>query len=140
MRKVQSKQFLKIFFIVLTPVLIGVLLYVLIIISTTGPLPLYKVRVINITEIQAVMTLYYNKNSAYFQSPSIPSSIGQHEIPKDPEGFPYNWIDNTGDSQKFCVWAELKKRKTYFVASHCGAQEVEYQPNSLDECCELTKP
>ena len=44
----------------------------------------------------------------------------------------YVWIDNTGDDQKFCVYAKLESEKTYFAVSHKGYKEVTSIPTGID--------
>jgi hypothetical protein len=98
-------------------------------------------RTAEIYSIKEKMEIYFNKhNSKYLQSTTTPTSIEETIIPKDPNGKSYGWIDNTSDSQKFCVWAKLEKKVAYYIASHCGVKEANQQPTSLDECCELSKP
>lgn len=101
------------------------------------------IRIEDIAKIQTALVLYYhNNNSKYFQSPVIPTSLGESmpEVPKDPKSGIYGWLDNTPNDQKYCVWAKLEKRNLYFIASPCGRKEVTRLPITLNECCELSRP
>lgn len=134
----------KILIVILSLAFVAIILFLILIVFGLGlesPLPPNVIRGSHISSIQIAMEVYcHENNSKYFQSPTIPISIGEYTVPKDPEGKPYKWIDNTSDPQKFCVWAELEKMNAYFVASHCGKGKANQQPTSLDECCELLNP
>jgi len=43
----------------------------------------------------------------------------------------YGWIDNTGDDQKFCVYAALESGK-FFAGSHKGTRILNAAPTTLD--------
>lgn len=94
-----------------------------------------RIRRENIHEIRMGMIVYYaDNNSQYLQSTTMPTSIGELEVHKDPTGKAYGWIDNTSDLQKFCIWAKLETKDAYFVASPLWEGEMKSLPVSLDEC------
>ena len=98
-----------------------------------------RIRRENIREIRMAMVVYYaDNNSQYLQSITMPTSIGEiiPEVPKDPNGESYGWIDNTSDSQKFCVWAKIEEKDAYFVASPLWQGEIKHLPADLNECYE----
>lgn len=80
--------------------------------------------------------MYYGENDAYYTSASYPSRIGFYmiETPTDPanEGV-YGWIDNMGNNQKFCVYADLEK-DGFYVATHGGNGEIATEPRILSDC------
>jgi len=109
---------------------------------TKGPTNPDIIRIEDISNIRRIMEVYYhsNNNLQYFQSTTTPLSIREFTLPLDPEGYPYGWIDNTADSQKFCVWAKLEGKGTYYIATPLQEGEMSYQPTSLNECYKLSSP
>ncbi len=91
--------------------------------------------------IATAQEMYYGEDWRYYQSDGTtwPASIGTFmaETPTDPlEDIktPYVWVNNTGDDQKFCVYATLGKGGWY-VASHEGNYECSDVKPTLDDCC-----
>lgn len=67
---------------------------------------------------------------------NYPVSIGSFMTPRDPSaGEPYNALDNTADSQKFCYYAILDDG-TFYTASHLGIFHKTAEPASLDDCAQ----
>lgn len=137
-------KFLNIIFILIILFLVAFLvIYFGFVRLETWPKEPDRIRIEDISKIRTAMVLYYHDNNLkYFQSSIMPTSLGKDmpEVPKDPKGNPYDWIDNITEPQKFCVWAKLETKDAYYIASHCGAKEVNRQPVSLDNCCELSSP
>lgn len=89
----------------------------------------------NIKEISFEMETNYNEGDHYLTSEEMPNKIGDDmkEAPSDPKTEkPYNWIDNTNNNQKYCVYAELEAEDKYFVASHKGTKKIKEEPTSLE--------
>jgi uncharacterized membrane-anchored protein len=91
-------------------------------------------RKADIREIFTAMELYYSDHQKYPQSKTMPPNIGNYfQVPKDPLGNSYNWLDNTQETktncndQHFCVWAKLEGGG-YFVASEENIKELASQP------------
>jgi len=80
--------------------------------------------------------IYYGENGAYYTSASYPSRIGSYmaETPTDPKTeVSYGWINNTGNSQGFCAYADLEKGG-FFVATRGGNGEITIEPYTLSDC------
>lgn len=94
------------------------------------------VRRADMRQIVTAQEMYYGENDTYYTSLSYPSRIGFYmvETPTDPadEG-PYGWIDNMGNNQKFCAYADLEK-DGFYVATHGGNGEVVTEPRALSDC------
>ena len=81
-------------------------------------------------QISTAMEMFYDDNdSAYLISAAMPTAIGTYltSVPLDPgSGTPaYGWIDNTGDTQRYCTYATLETTPvTYFAACNKGAKEL----------------
>ena len=92
-------------------------------------------------QISLAQEMYYDENQSYVTAagPDIPASIGTYldPVPDDPlekQGIHYKWIDNTGDSGKYCVCAHLEAPNTScFVASWKGVKET-----SCTDCSDFT--
>ena len=56
------------------------------------------------------------------------------ETPTDPGNGTYIWIDNTGDSQKYCAYAVLEEGG-WVTASHRGSFECSDSAPTLNNCC-----
>jgi prepilin-type N-terminal cleavage/methylation domain-containing protein len=81
-------------------------------------------------QIISAQELYYNDNSAYATSATLPTSIGSFlaPMPKDPTPTKsYGWADNTGNSSTYCAWAQLEDG-TYFAVSPAGTAELTTLP------------
>jgi len=99
-------------------------------------------RKADMRQIVAAQEMYYGNNDRYYTSATYPTSIADGsntymaKTPTDPStGNAYGWIDNTGDDQKFCAFAQLETNGHFYVAAHCGNFELTSQPTSLDACC-----
>lgn len=92
-------------------------------------------RKADMRQMTSAQMMYYADNNAYFTSDSYPSAIGyiMTQTPEDPSGGPYGWIDNTGDSQKFCAYADLEK-DGFFTATDAGVFEVAAEPRTFSDC------
>ena len=91
--------------------------------------------------IVTAQEMYYGVDWHYYQSDGTtwPSSIGTYmvETPTDPledTKTPYVWVDNTGDDQKFCVYATLEEGGWY-AGSHKGIYECSDTKPTPDDCC-----
>jgi len=90
-------------------------------------------RMADIRQVGTAMELYYDDGEAYLTSAAVPVAIGVYmgELPLDPQGGGYGWIDNSADDQSFCTWAELEAASAtagntlYFAASHKGTKEID---------------
>lgn len=69
----------------------------------------------DIRQIVTAQELFYNDNSAYVASATMPVAIGTYlaTAPKDPgTGTPaYNWEDNSAATGDYCVFALLEQGK-----------------------------
>lgn len=88
-------------------------------------------RIRDMEEVQKAMELCYNDNACgpdgagtYVTYPDYSSAqsggIGTHmqALPNDPvAGRSYNWIDNTGDPQSYCIIADLEVGDYYYIAN-----------------------
>jgi len=94
-------------------------------------------RKADMRQMVTAQEMYYGQNDQYYQSVNYPISIPggiMAKMPTDPktEG-PYGWIDNTRDSQKFCVYADLEK-DGFYVATYGGNGEVATEPRTISDC------
>jgi type II secretory pathway pseudopilin PulG len=93
-------------------------------------------RKADMRQIVTAQEMYWSMNDQYYQSVNYPVSIPNFmmEMPTDPktEG-PYGWVDNTGNNQKFCAFADLEK-DGYYVATHGGNGEVTSEPRTISDC------
>ena len=94
-------------------------------------------RQVDMRMIVTAQEMYYGENDAYYTSVSYPSRIGFYmtETPDDPGDNTYIWVNNTGDSKKFCVYATLEKEKEYYTASHRGNFKCSDAVPTLTDCC-----
>ena len=93
-------------------------------------------RITEMTQIRMTQEMYHGIHNKYYQSIAYPASIPNimETMPTDPlTGGPYGWIDNTGDPQKFCVYANLEE-KGFYVVSHRGTGELGVKPTTLTDC------
>lgn len=98
------------------------------------------VRKADMRQIVTAQELYYMDSNQYYQSVNYPINIPgafEFEMPMDPktEG-PYSWIDNAGNNQKFCAYADLEK-DDFYVATQGGNGEIETEPRTLSDCEEF---
>jgi len=86
--------------------------------------------------IVTVQEMYYGEHDQYHQSVNYPPSIPFYMpvMPTDPlTRESYEWIDNTGEPQRFCAYVDLKTNG-FYVASHKGTGEVPIKPRTLADC------
>ena len=86
----------------------------------------------DIRQIATAMEMYYADHEAYLATSTMPTAIGTYldPVPTDPKTHnPYNWDDNTGKDQQYCVYAEAENvgeckgdhsNTRYFTASEKG--------------------
>jgi len=97
------------------------------------------VRERDMNQIVIAQEMYHRMNDHYYQSVDYPSSIPDVmvETPRDTSTKePYGWIDNTGNDQKFCAYADLEKGGFYAV-SNKGIGEITIKPLTLSDCEKL---
>jgi prepilin-type N-terminal cleavage/methylation domain-containing protein len=100
----------------------------------------------DIHQMMMAMELYYDDRLQYFERGTIgaivdlPSEIAPYlsPVPKDPGNIPiacqpegYRGWGNTGQAQKYCLWACLEAG-TFFAASPKGTRTLESAPTGLD--------
>ncbi|MBM3257639.1 MAG: zinc-ribbon domain-containing protein [Candidatus Nealsonbacteria bacterium] len=96
----------------------------------------------DIRQISLAMEMYYDENGAYATAKNMDGLKNQGlelylvTIPKDPlndEDYSYYFINNTSDSQRYCVYAELEGGG-FFTASREGTFTITNKPsaNNLD--------
>lgn len=101
-------------------------------------------RKADMRQIISAQELWYNANNDFYTCNGTgadcgiltwPTSIGTFmvRVPTDPGSNTYTWIDNTGDSQKFCAWVLLESGGWY-AASHAGNVQNLTVPTSIDDC------
>lgn len=82
----------------------------------------------NLRQIALAMEMAYDHNQAYPTSENIPASISANgsiylrDMPKDPQGNDYIWVDNTGDNQLYCAGSDLALEE-FFVCDQDGCRE-----------------
>lgn len=83
----------------------------------------------NLRQIALAMEMAYDHNQAYPTSENIPDSISVNgtdylkDMPEDPQGNDYDWIDNTGNNQIYCVGDDLEL-ENYFRCNQAGCRET----------------
>ncbi len=106
-------------------------------------------RKADMRQIVTAQEMYYGNNDQYYTAAAYPDSISDGtntymaSTPDDPGSLTYGWIDNTGDEQKFCAYAELEEdsatagNEFYYVAAHCGNFNLDQAdpPATLAGCC-----
>jgi len=100
-------------------------------------------RKADMRQIVSAMQMYYGDNEAYLTDTDYPSKIGSYMLrtPEDPSGCTYGstgtecygWIDNTGNDQQFCAYADLEDGG-FYTATHAGTFEVTDQPANIADC------
>ena len=88
--------------------------------------------------------MYYGANDHYYSSDgtTFPTSIGDTnatymvKTPSDPGSGAYVWVNNTGNTQQFCIYTTLESPSTttYYTASEAGNFQCTTQP-TLGACC-----
>ncbi|NQU99292.1 MAG: prepilin-type N-terminal cleavage/methylation domain-containing protein [Parcubacteria group bacterium] len=82
----------------------------------------------NLRQIALAMEMAYDHNQAYPTSENIPASISVNgntylnDMPEDPQGNNYTWINNTGDDQLYCVGSDLAL-ENFFICDQNGCRE-----------------
>jgi len=77
----------------------------------------------NLRQIALAMEMAYDHNQAYFVSVNIPASISVDEsiylknMPKDPQGNNYTWIDNSKNNQSYCVGSDLTLEEFFGIVN-----------------------
>ncbi|MFH1423546.1 MAG: hypothetical protein ABIG29_01130 [Candidatus Nealsonbacteria bacterium] len=99
------------------------------------------VRKADMRQIVTAMEMYYGMENVYYTNSgtSWPSAIGTYmpNIPTDPlkdTETPYVWVDNTGNNQKFCVYATLEDGKWYTSSYNGNYTCLDVKP-TLNDCC-----
>lgn len=83
----------------------------------------------DLRQITLAMEMAYDHNQAYPASENIPASISVggtdylRDVPEDPQGNDYDWTDNTGDDQIYCVGDDLEL-EDYFRCNQTGCEET----------------
>ena len=87
----------------------------------------------DIRQISLAMEMYYSDDQAYATSSTILADSNYlNPFPTGPAGAPdYVWVDNSGDDQKYCIYAELESGDV-FAASHKGTRSIGTTTTSLD--------
>jgi prepilin-type N-terminal cleavage/methylation domain-containing protein len=80
-------------------------------------------------QIISAQELYYNDNSRYLTSETLPTAIDSYlnPMPTDPGTGTYVWVDNTGDESRYCVYATLEDG-SFFAVSQAGTAETTTTP------------
>lgn len=94
------------------------------------------IRKVDMRQIVTAEEIYFGINDQYYQSVSYPTNIPgvMFQIPTDPTSKgPYGWINNVGNSQKFCAYADLEKGG-FYIASQKGNGEISTKPATLLDC------
>ncbi len=101
------------------------------------------VRKADMRQLISAQEMYYGANDAYLTSTGSPwppaISTYMPKTPSDPGTGTYVWINNTGDAQKFCVYATLETPSsptTYYTASHSGNFSCSDTVPTLSDCCQ----
>ncbi|OHA64074.1 MAG: hypothetical protein A2842_02065 [Candidatus Wildermuthbacteria bacterium RIFCSPHIGHO2_01_FULL_48_25] len=98
-------------------------------------------RQFDIRQVSTALELDYSDDEAYsvytpneWQDAKIPKDTGVYldEIPKDPLGSSYFWLNNSGGAtqcgtQNFCVYANLESGEV-FAGSERGTRKLEAAP------------
>jgi prepilin-type N-terminal cleavage/methylation domain-containing protein len=94
-------------------------------------------RKADMRQIVSAQEMYYGANDAYYTATTWPTAIGTYmpKVPTDPGSNTYEWVNNSGDAQKFCAYATLEAASTtYYTASQMGNFSCSAIP-TLDDCC-----
>lgn len=123
--------------IIIIPIALILILYSIVFVSMSSAREQARDvrRKADMRQLFSAQELYFADNGAYFTSTTMPKAIVGREttymptVPLDPQGFPYGWVDNTGDDQRFCAYAVLEDKGScrsarYYTASHRGTFEV----------------
>lgn len=83
------------------------------------------VRKSDMRQLISAQEMYYGDADAYYPLATYPTAIGTYMVktPSDPGTYTYGAVDNTGDPQKFCYYAQMEKEPSscaYYTASHAG--------------------
>ena len=82
----------------------------------------------NLRQIALAMEMAYDHNQAYPTSENIPASISANgtnylsDMPEDPQGNDYTWINNTDNDQAYCVGDDLQL-EDFFICNQNGCKE-----------------
>jgi prepilin-type N-terminal cleavage/methylation domain-containing protein len=101
----------------------------------------------DIRQIALAMEMYYDDGEKYLpiSNNTMPTAIGTYlpSVPVDPLNSGsnvYKTVTNTGDLQKYCIWATLEIKDSsnntvYEVASETGVGETTTAPTGLGTSC-----
>lgn len=104
-------------------------------------------RISDVRQLMLAMELYMDDSLRYPEKgsvglvDSVPSSLVPYldPTPEDPGNTPascqpegYRWWGNTGQAQKYCLWACLEERNLFFAASPKGTRKLGSMPSGLD--------
>ena len=92
----------------------------------------------DIRQISLAMELFYDDAQSYATSATMLTAIGTYlpTVPEDPlnsDPYVYGWVDNSGDGQKYCVYATLEGG-TVFTASKNGTLSTSSAPTGDLDC------
>lgn len=82
----------------------------------------------DLRQIALAMEMAYDHNQSYPASENIPPTISANgidylrNVPEDPQGNDYNWTNNLGDNQAYCVGSDLALGD-YFKCDETGCEE-----------------
>jgi prepilin-type N-terminal cleavage/methylation domain-containing protein len=82
----------------------------------------------DVRQVALAMEMAYDDDEAYPSSATYPASIASGSAtyiatsPSDPSGGDYDWTDNTGDDQAFCVSGDLELGN-HFKCTQDGSTE-----------------
>lgn len=83
----------------------------------------------DLRQIALAMEMAYDHNQSYPSAANIPASISVggidylRDVPEDPQGNDYDWTNNTGDDQVYCVGSDLEL-EDYFRCNEDGCRET----------------
>ena len=107
-------------------------------------------RKADLTQIKLALELDFQDDDKYTESRTMPvkipcsnppactgpqDGIYMDPVPQDPKGFPYGWLDNTGEAgngctdQNYVVYAELESEEGFWVISEKGQKILEDEPD-----------
>ncbi len=99
-----------------------------------------SVRKADMRQIISAQEMYYGANDAYLTATgaALPAAISTYmpKTPSDPGTGSDGWSNNTGDAQKFCVYATLESPVGYYTASQAGNFACTDAVPTLADCCQ----
>ena len=82
----------------------------------------------DVRQVSLAMEMAYDDDEAYPTSATYPASVASSAAtylgtsPSDPQGGDYDWTDNTGDDQSYCVSGDLEIGD-HFMCTEDGCSE-----------------